>query len=106
MEKELLVITPGKSSGQTEYNLLVARTGEHLASHFCSSSGWAERDLYSERPERIKEWTERFGDIEVKFIDETDISEKELQERNYEWWSLTQQENSDDNTGNSVRSEV
>ena len=29
-------------------------------------------------PERIEEWTNRFGELEVKYIDETDITEAEL----------------------------
>jgi hypothetical protein len=87
-KKTLLVITPGRDV-QTDsvFHILVAQTGEHLASHLCSHSGFAYGDLYARRPERIKDWTERFGEIEVKYIDETDITEDELVARNKKWYA-------------------
>ena len=85
--KTLLVISPGtKTNHDSPFNLLVAETGEHLASHYCSNYLFAKSDLYSGRPERIEEWTKRFGEIEVKFIDETDITNEELIERNRKWY--------------------
>ena len=33
--------------------------------------------LKHKRPERIEKWTKRFGELEVKYIDETDISEEQ-----------------------------
>lgn len=92
--KTLLVIAPGTDVRQDcVFNLLVAETGEHLASHLCSHYGYAKSDLYEGRPERIKEFTERFGEIEVKYIDETDISEDELLSRNKKWFeSLPKEE--------------
>lgn len=81
--KTLLVIVPGQDiQRDAVFNILVAETGEHLASHFCSCAGFAYGDLYAHRPERIEEWTKRFGELEVKYIDETDISEEQLLERN------------------------
>lgn len=93
-EKTLLVITPESSVHQdSAFYLLVARTGECLASHICSHSGFAKSDLYSGRPERIKEFTERFGECEVKFIDETEIDEKDLLALNKKWYeSLPKEE--------------
>ena len=86
--KTLLVIAPGSDvNSDSVFNLLVAETGEHLASHFCSSSGFAYGDLYDHRPERKKAWKKRFGEIEVKFIDETDISKDELVARNKKWYA-------------------
>lgn len=86
--KTLLVITPGtETNHDSPFNLLVAETGEHLASHYCSHYLFAESDLYSGRPERIEEWRERFGEIEVKFINETDISQDELIKRNHKWYA-------------------
>ncbi len=83
--KTLLVITP--STGKDcSFHLLVAETGEALASHLCSNQRYAKSDLYSGRPERIEEWTKRFGEIEVKFLDQTDITKDELLRRNKEWF--------------------
>ena len=86
--KTLLVIAPGRDVRQDAvFNLLVADTGEHLASHLCSHYGFAKSDLYEGRPERIEEFTKRFGEIDVKYIDETDISEEQLLERNKKWYA-------------------
>jgi hypothetical protein len=43
--------------------------------------------LYAHRPERIEEWTRRFGELEVKYIDQTEISEEQLLERNKKWYA-------------------
>jgi hypothetical protein len=91
----LLVVTKGQSFGNfgdAAYHLLVAETGEHLASHICSHEGYAKSDLYTGRQERIKEFTERFGEIEVKYLSETDITEDELFERNKKWYEASQSE--------------
>ena len=86
--KTLLVIVPGRDVRQDAiFNLLVAETGEHLASHFCSCAGFAYGDLYAHRPERIEEWTKRFGELDVKYIDQTDISEEQLLVRNQKWYA-------------------
>ena len=91
-QQTLLVIAPSRESGMkdTQFHLLVAGTGEHLASHVCSHYGFAYGDLYGDRPERIEQWTKRFGEIEVKFIDDTDITEEELLRRNKEWFDAAQ----------------
>jgi hypothetical protein len=77
--KTLLVIAPGKKFEHGRmgavFNILNAETGEHLASHFCSNWTFAWGDLYENRPERIEEWKKRFGEFEVKYIDETEISD-------------------------------
>lgn len=84
--KTLLVITPKKETTQDcVFHILVAETGEHLASHFCSNGSFAYGDLYAHRPERIKEWTKRFGELEVKYLEETDITQETLIQRNKEW---------------------
>lgn len=89
-QKTLLVISPGRDViHDAVFNLLVAETGEHLASHLCSNYSFAYADLYAGRPERVKEWTERFGELEVKYIDETDITDEELRKRNKEWYEKT-----------------
>ena len=85
--KTLLIIVPGRNITQDAvFSLLVAETGEYLASHFCSHYKFAKNDLYERRPERIKDFTERFGKIEIKYIDETNISEEELVKLNKKWY--------------------
>lgn len=87
-EKTLLVIAPDSNvMRDCVFNILVAETGEHLASHFCSHSGFAYNDLYGTRTKRKEEWANRFGELEVKFIDETDITEDELVKRNKAWYA-------------------
>ena len=91
--KTILVIDPGSQTRQDAvFHLLVMETGEHLASHLCSHAGFAPGDLYYDRPERIKKWEKRFGEIEVKFIDEVDITEDELVERNKKWYEQQEKE--------------
>lgn len=88
--KTLLVISPGSQTMHSDwFSLYVAETGESLASHGCSHAGYAPGDLYYDRPERIKEFKERFGYVEVMFIDQTNISEEELLKRNKEWHKRT-----------------
>ena len=80
----LLVIAPGRDVMQDcEFNLFVADTGEHLASHICSNASFAYGDLCAHRQERIDEWTKRFGEFEVKYINETNITLEELVSRNH-----------------------
>lgn len=84
-EKTLLVIAP--STGKDcVFTLLVAATGEGLASHHCSNEGFAREDLCFGRPERMKAWRERFGEFEVKFLNETGITEDLLISRNTAWY--------------------
>ena len=86
--KTLLIIVPGREATRDAlFNLIVAETGEHLASHFCSNYGFAKSDLYSSRKERIDEYEKRFGEVDVKYIDETNITEEQLIERNKDWYS-------------------
>lgn len=85
--KKLLVITPGsRRRSDSVFYLLDPETGEALASHFCSHALFAKSDLYEGRPKRIEAYTERFGEIEVKFIDETNIKEEELIAKNKEFY--------------------
>ena len=90
-KKTLLVIYPGRNvTLDCVFALIVAETGEVLATHLCSHYGFAKGDLYENKTERIEEYTKRFGDIEVKFIDETDIMVGELLKRNKEWFAKIQ----------------
>ena len=86
MSKTLLVIVPGNHvKSDCVFTILNSETGEGLASHLCSNSSYAKSDLYNGRPERIKEWKEKFGDVEVKFINETNINEDDLLKKNKEF---------------------
>lgn len=67
--------------GEGVYSL-VLDDGELLATHFCSSSGFAKGDLEAERPERQDEWKKRFGEYEVLFIGEDDMTRDKLIELN------------------------
>lgn len=94
MSKVLLVIVPTNSfvTGDIAFALLHADTGEFLASHICSSRNYAYGDLYGHRPERQERWKSRFGEIEVKHLDDTDISISDLISRNKEWYLKTNHE--------------
>lgn len=88
----LLVIHPGRSAGDAVYTILVAETGEPLAFHMCSHAGFAYDDLYGRRDKRKAEWGERFGEVEVKFLEETDLEFDELVARNHRWAKANKEE--------------
>lgn len=87
-DKTLLVIVneAGIDVDEGVYCLIVADTGEVLASHFCSGSSFALGDLYENRPERIEVFQKRFGEVEVRYLSDTDISFDELVKRNIEFF--------------------
>ena len=64
---------------------LITEEGECLASHWCSSKWFAKGDLYERRPERIKEFTERFGEFTVDYLGCDDMTMGRLIELNYKW---------------------
>lgn len=91
--KTLLVIAQnGRFGDDVVYAILHADTGEFLASHVCSDRCFAYGDLYGNRKERQEEWASRFGEMEVKHLDETDISEDEMFRRNKLWYDSLQEE--------------
>lgn len=93
MSKTQLVIAPGRNvTRDAVFNILVAETGEHLASHMCSHYGFAMGDLYENRPERKEEWEKRFGKIDVKYIDDLNLTEEQLLERNKAWYEALEKE--------------
>ena len=57
---------------------LITEKGEVLASHWCSCKYFAKGDLYEHRPERIKEYAERFGHCECLFLGEDNMTAKKL----------------------------
>lgn len=80
-----LYVAPGVLGGEGVYSL-VTEEGEVLYQHFCSSAGFAPGDLIERRPERKTECGARFGEYEVKFIDEPGgLTSDELLARNKKW---------------------
>lgn len=70
-----------KNKGDGVY-YLVTEDGEVLASHYCSNIGFAYGDLEGHRPERQKEWKERFKQYEVLAIGDDIMTSEELHRRN------------------------
>ena len=64
---------------------LIAETGEYLASHLCSCKYFAKSDLYERRQERIEEFTKRFGDIELLYLGDDDMTVDKLMNLNKKW---------------------
>lgn len=94
MNKTQLVIVPGRdASADSIFSLLVAETGEHLASHLCSHHSFAMGDLYESRNERKEELKKRFGEIDVKYIDDLDLTVDQIVERNNAWFESLEEEN-------------
>lgn len=77
--------------GEGAYSILTEE-GECLASHFCSHKGYARGDLESNRPERQKEWKERFGDYEVLHIGEDSMTTDKIVELNKQWYDAHHEE--------------
>ena len=65
---------------------LLTEEGEVLASHWCSNKRYAMGDLYRNRPERVKEWTERFDELTVDYLGCDDMTMEEIMELNEKWW--------------------
>ena len=74
----------GGGRGEGVYTLS-ADDGEFLASHFCSHAGYADSDLWRDRPERKEVWKERFGEYKVIWLGDDDMKLETLIERNKEW---------------------
>ena len=82
---KLYIVEKGKFMGDTYY-VLIAETGEALAGHLCSSKYFAKGDLYENRPERKEEFKKRFGNVEVIFLGDDQMTKEELIKRNQEWY--------------------
>ena len=65
---------------------LITEEGEALTSHWCSNKHYAMGDLYGNRPERVKEWTERFGELTVDYLGCDDVTMEEIMKLNEKWW--------------------
>lgn len=77
---------------------ILTEEGECLATHFCSCEGYAKGDLEAHRPERQKEWKERFGEYKVMFAEEAGITVKEMEERNKKWFESLPKEKQEEYT--------
>lgn len=65
---------------------LIDEKGKALYSHWCSSKYYAKGDLIEQRAERIEECKKQYGEYEVLFLGEDDMTlEKliELSNKNY-----------------------
>lgn len=93
-----LYITGRPDGGEGVYHILTEH-GEHLASHFCSNVGFARGDLEANRPERQKEWRERFGEYEVVVLGEDDMTQEEMLKRNYAWAEAEDKRNKEEEHG-------
>lgn len=82
---KLYIVGP-VNRGEGVYSL-IAETGEFLASHMCTNASYAKSDLESGRPERQKEFLQKFGPYEVLFIGDDKFTTEELLEKNKEWYS-------------------
>lgn len=74
------IIVGPESNGEGVYTL-IAEDGDVLCSHFCSFSGYAEGDLYKNRPER-KEMFDKKGITEFVWLKDSGITKEELLKRN------------------------
>lgn len=78
---KLYIIGP-EDGGEGIY-YIVTELGECLASHLCSDSCFALGDLEGNRPERKEEWKKRFGNYEVLFIGDDEMTQDKLIELNH-----------------------
>jgi hypothetical protein len=84
--KTLLIIYPG-SECVGPFDLHVAETGEHVATMYNGVADYVKRDFYDHQDEAIENRKERFGEVEIKFIDEVDMSVDEFLDRNAKFYS-------------------
>lgn len=66
---------------------LITEKGEILASHWCSNIVFARGDLYYNRPERIREFAEKFGTFEVDYLGNDNMTQSELLKRNKNFYA-------------------
>lgn len=86
-EKKLLVIAPSDDIySDAMFYLIDPESGECLYTHVCSNSSFAYGDLYGRSEERQEKIRERFGEVDIKFLNKTSISVEELQKKNEEFY--------------------
>ena len=84
---KLYIVGPGDNEDGNGLYGLVSEEGEGLASHLCSNRGFARGDLEGRRPERQKEWKEKFGEYEVLNLGDDDMTRERLVELNEQFHS-------------------
>jgi hypothetical protein len=80
-----LYIVTGAKNGTDSIDgsyYLFTEEGEVLASHWCSNISYSKSDLYSGRPERIEEYNNRFGEVEVLYLGDDDMTVDKILELN------------------------
>ena len=65
---------------------LIAQTGEVFYNHFCSHIGYAAGDLYTNRPERIKELNKKFGRVKILNLGDDKMTREKLIELNKKFY--------------------
>lgn len=82
MKKTKLYIVSNSEDGKQSIDgvyTLVDEKGKGLYSHWCSSKCYAKGDLIEQRPERIEECKKEYGEYEVLFLGEDDMTLEELE---------------------------
>ena len=77
--KKFYIVGPGENGmgrGEGIY-ALIADDGEFMANHYCSHAFFAKNDL-TDRAERIEKWKERFGEYQVIWLGEDDMTDDKL----------------------------
>lgn len=74
----------GPEDGGEGLYVLVADTGERLASHLCSDRSWARNDLVNRRTALQQAWREQFGEYQVVYVGDDTMTRDELVRRNHE----------------------
>lgn len=85
MKKTKLYIISESIDGKEDVEgiyMLIDETGKVLYSHFCSNKFYAKGDLIEQRPERIKECKKLYGEYEVLFLGEDDMTIEKLTKLN------------------------
>ena len=75
----------GTETGEGCYSL-IAENGEGLYGHYCSHAGYAKGDLLLNRPNRIEECKNKYGNYELLFLGEDDMTLEELTKRNKQFY--------------------
>lgn len=88
-----LYIVNGSETGKENIDgiyYLIAETGECHYSHWCSNRWFAKGDLFENRTERISKMNEKYGNVEVLFLGDDDMTFEELLRRNKQFYEEAQ----------------
>ncbi len=86
MKKTKLYVVSNSKDGKQNIDgtyMLIDEEGKALYSHWCSSKYYAKGDLIEQRPERIEECKKEYGEYEVLFLGEDDMTMEKLLELNH-----------------------